>query len=109
MKLLIAIIDSRDIRSLRNSFVESGVRFTEVGSTGGFLRRGNVTLLLGVEDDQVDAVLDIIKLHCHTREEVMSVVLPDTRMYAQPIAMPMTVLAGGAQVFVLNVESTLHV
>ena len=53
MKLLIAIVNKRDIRHLSDALIDNDFRFTEIGSTGGFLRAGNVTLLIGVDDERV--------------------------------------------------------
>jgi uncharacterized protein YaaQ len=108
MKLLIAVVNRQDYRGLQDALVESGFRFTEIGSTGGFLREGNVTLLIGVEAHQVDSVLAIIREHCHSREQVVHMAPPDTRLYANPIGGAMTVPVGGAQVFVINVERVVH-
>ena len=109
MKLLIVVVDRRDIAHLREALIESGFRFTEVSSTGGFLREGNVTLLAGVEPDQVEAVLQLIQAHCHAREQLVNVAPPDTRLYGDAVGQPMTVSIGGAQVFILDVERVVHV
>ncbi len=109
MKLLIVVVNPRDARRLREALVASDFRFTEISSTGGFLREGNVTLLVGVEAGQVEAVLGLIRDHCHAREEVINVAPPDTRLYPDPRGEPRTVLVGGAQVFILNVERVMHV
>ncbi len=109
MKLLIVVVNKRDLVHLREALIESGFRFTEISSTGGFLREGNTTLLLGMAEDRVEAALDLIRAHCHTREEVVNVAPPDTRMYGDPVGQPMTVPVGGAQVFVLDVERVIRV
>lgn len=64
MKLILAIIRDRDDANVVQQLVERGYRVTRVASTGGFLRRGNVTLLIGVEDAQVQAVLAQIREAC---------------------------------------------
>ncbi len=64
MKLLIAIIRDTDDGTVINQLVTQGYRVTRVASTGGFLRRGNVTLLIGVEAEQVQAVLDLLQKVC---------------------------------------------
>ena len=61
MKLLIAIVNKRDIRHLTDALIDNDFRFTEIGSTGGFLRAGNVTLLIGVDDERVPPVLELIQ------------------------------------------------
>ena len=55
MKLVIAVIHNRDKGRVVDALLESQFKFTQVASTGGFLREGNTTLLIGVEDSQVEA------------------------------------------------------
>ncbi|MBP7690595.1 MAG: cyclic-di-AMP receptor [Anaerolineales bacterium] len=64
MKLILAIVRDRDDVTVIGQLVAGGHRVTRVASTGGFLRRGNVTLLIGTEADQVQAVIDTIKEAC---------------------------------------------
>jgi uncharacterized protein YaaQ len=64
MKLVIAIIRSIDAGPVIDGLVTKSYRVTRVASTGGFLRRGNVTLLIGVEDEHVDPVIDILRETC---------------------------------------------
>ena len=61
MKLIIAIIRDVDNDIVSHSLTEEKFRVTCIASTGGFLRRGQSTLLAGVEDDQVDKALEIIR------------------------------------------------
>jgi uncharacterized protein YaaQ len=68
MKLVIAIIRDVDDGAVIDALIAQGYRVTRVASTGGFLRRGNVTLLIGVEESQVQAVLDILRGVCRPAE-----------------------------------------
>lgn len=61
MKLIIAIVQSEDAKRLQAAFVDNNVGATKLASTGGFLREGNTTFLLGVEDEDVDGVLKLTK------------------------------------------------
>ena len=63
MKLIIAIIRDIDKDPVSNSLIEAGFRVTQVSSTGGFLRRGSSTLMIGVDDDKVDEALGIVRAH----------------------------------------------
>ncbi len=65
MKLLYAIIPDADSESIIRNLVTEGFAVTRMASTGGFLRRGNVTLLIGIEPHQVEPVIALIKAHCH--------------------------------------------
>lgn len=109
MKLLIAILNKRDVRHLNDALVEHGFRFTEIGSTGGFLRTGNVTLFIGVEDDEVDTALALIQTHCRAREEAVGLPQAATRLDAATPDEAVTVPVGGAQVFIVHVERVVQV
>lgn len=69
MKLLIIIVQDSDGDVVVQTLVEKGYRVTRMASTGGFLRRGNVTLLAGVENDQVKPVMGILHRVCSPSEE----------------------------------------
>jgi uncharacterized protein YaaQ len=69
MKLLFVILQDRDSECVVQALVEAGYRVTRVASTGGFLRRGNITLMIGVEASQVDAVIDLLKATCSPVED----------------------------------------
>ena len=64
MKLILAIVRDSDDEEVINQLVSRGLRVTRVASTGGFLRRGNVTLMIGVEDDKVQSTVDLLKETC---------------------------------------------
>jgi uncharacterized protein YaaQ len=68
MKLIIAIVRDRDDVAVVDRLVKAGHRVTRVASTGGFLRRGNVTLLIGTEAEQTQAVFDTIQGACSAPE-----------------------------------------
>lgn len=69
MKLLIVILNDPDAENVLRGLVEKGHRATRISSTGGFLRRGNTTLLIGLEEDQVDPALEIIRKHSQEPEQ----------------------------------------
>ena len=101
MRLVLAVVDDSDARPLVEALNRRGLRVTRMASTGGFLLEGNTTLLVGVEDDQVETVLQAIRATCRRR----------TRLIPQPImdvpgtaTLPMEVEVGGAVVWVLRVE-----
>jgi uncharacterized protein YaaQ len=64
MKLILAIVRDRDDVNVIGQLIAHGHRVTRVASTGGFLRRGNVTLLIGTDSDQVEPVIDTIRDAC---------------------------------------------
>jgi uncharacterized protein YaaQ len=61
MKLLVFVVESALADPTVDALVEQGFRVTRLASTGGFLRRGNTTLLVGVEENLVDRALSIVK------------------------------------------------
>ncbi|MEE8392389.1 MAG: cyclic-di-AMP receptor [Anaerolineae bacterium] len=68
VKLVIAIVRDIDAGDVVEQLVAHRYRVTRVASTGGFLRRGNVTLLIGVEEQHVQAVIDVLKDTCSPPE-----------------------------------------
>ena len=102
MKLLIAIVNSEDAHNVIDEITKAGFYSTKLSTTGGFLRTGNVTLLMGVEDDKVDELLDIIRENSQKREEITPVIPAyDTGVMN---AIPVKITVGGATVFVLDVD-----
>jgi uncharacterized protein YaaQ len=104
MKAIVAIVQSDDAGALSDALREKNFQSTLISSTGGFLREGNATLFIGVEDEQVEAVLGIIKESCYTRTQYvnpMPPVMEPGELYMPP---PVEVQVGGATVFVFNVQ-----
>jgi uncharacterized protein YaaQ len=73
MKLILTIIQNDDADPVSGGLLAAGYRVTRLNTAGGFLRRGNVTLLIGVEADQVDDALNIIQANCRARAEARPV------------------------------------
>jgi uncharacterized protein YaaQ len=61
MKMIIAIIRDNDNDPVSQGLISSGFRVTRIASTGGFLRRGSTTLIIGVSDEKVDEAIQVIK------------------------------------------------
>lgn len=103
MKLIIAIVQDQDSPSLTQDLTENEFRITKLATTGGFLKAGNTTLLVGVENEQVDEVLKIIEDNCKTRDittSLLSVTTPGDTYVPHPLV----VKVGGASVFVIDVD-----
>ncbi len=103
MKLVISIVHRDDAEGLLSALMEKGYRATKISTTGGFLREGNATILVGVEEDRVPDVLDIIKCNCHTRTQYVTPLPPVNAPGEVYIPMPIEVQVGGATVFILEV------
>lgn len=69
MKLVLAIVHSDDATPIANALLAANHRLTRINTAGGFLRRGNVTLLIGVEADKTEEVLQILSTHARARAE----------------------------------------
>ncbi|NLJ65429.1 MAG: hypothetical protein GX337_08620 [Christensenellaceae bacterium] len=109
MKLIIAIVQDEDATRLISSLMDDGFSVTKLATTGGFLKSGNTTLLIGVEDDRRPTCLGIIEKVCKSRKQIATspVTLGGANgMYAP---YPIEVTVGGATVFVLDIEEFLKI
>ena len=61
MKMIIAIIRDNDNDTVSNALIKAGFRVTRIASSGGFLRRGSSTLMVGVADEKVEEAIEIMK------------------------------------------------
>jgi uncharacterized protein YaaQ len=104
MKLIVAVIHDRDQKRTSDALLQAGYRFTKIASTGGFLREGNITILIGAEAEDVDAVLTLINDSCKTREQYVNVLPPEATPVGTFMANPVKVQVGGAVAFVVDVE-----
>jgi len=127
MKLVFAIVHDDDERKVMDELNGNGFSATKLASTGGFLRSGNTTLLVGVEDDKVAKVIDIITKKSKSRKQAVTPASAFPGMgrmlmqrasgsYMEESSLandgiddaltdyPAEVVVGGATVFVLNVE-----
>jgi uncharacterized protein YaaQ len=104
VKLVIAIIHKEDAGPLVDALLEREFRATRLHSSGGFLRQSNASLLIGVEDDQVDAVIEIIRDNCVSRTQVVSPLPPIMEPGEFYLPYPTEVTVGGAVVFVVPVD-----
>lgn len=104
MKLIIAVVQDTDANRLLNALMKDGYRATKLASTGGFLREGNTTFLIGTEDDKVDDVLQIIERTCRSRTQLVTPATPLGGAPGAYASFPVEVVVGGATVFVVNVE-----
>ena len=104
MKLVYAIVHRDDSGLLSNTLRDKGYPSTLISTTGGFLREGNATFMIGVEEDKLEGVLAIIKQSCKTRTQLVNPMPPVMEPGELYLAQPVEVQVGGAVVFVVNVE-----
>ena len=103
MKLVVATINSDDVNAVMSNLTKEGYSATKLNTSGGFLRAGNITLLIGVEAKKVDDVINIIGKHSSQRKKITPVnatYIGETML----TSMPVEVTVGGATIFVLDVE-----
>ncbi|GGN57948.1 MULTISPECIES: cyclic-di-AMP receptor [Oceanobacillus] len=108
MKLIFAVLQDKDSTRLVNALAEEDFKTTKLASTGGFLKEGNTTLMIGCNDDEVDAALDIIKENCSQREQMVAPISPMGGSADSYIPKPVKVEVGGATVFVVPIESFIQ-
>ena len=70
MKLVYAIVRNDNEDDVIAELTQNHFSITKLSTTGGFLKKGNTTLLIGTEDDQVDKVISIIKKECGKRQKM---------------------------------------
>ena len=104
MKLIIAIVQDEDSSRLVNQLMKNGYGVTKLATTGGFLRAGNTTLLMGVNEDRFQGAMDIIEKVCKSRKQVATSPSPMAGTSNVYVPYPIEVMVGGATVFVLEVE-----
>ena len=105
MKLVIAVVQGEDAQRAVEALGDAGISSTRVSSTGGFLQQGNVTLLIGVDDEKVPETLKVIRDNCRERSRFMNPVMPVSEPGDFLTAFPVEVQVGGATVFVVPVDS----
>jgi uncharacterized protein YaaQ len=105
MKMIIAVVQDKDSSRLQDSLVKKNYRATKLATTGGFLKSGNTTFMIGVEDAQIDDVMEIIRENCKSRNQIVAPVSPMGGNADAYVPYPVEVEVGGATVFVLPVES----
>ncbi len=104
MKLCVCIVHNRDKARLTDELVKAGFKFTVIGSTGGFLREGNTTYLIGVEAEELCSLKNVVKANCQGREQLVNVMPFEAAPAGAFIPSPVKVPVGGAVMFVLDAE-----
>lgn len=102
MKLVLAIVQDNDARRLLVHLAEKRFGVTKLSSTGGFLRSGNTTLLVGVEESRLEELVALIEKVCRPRRQIVTP-FPDGPSDAY-MPFPIEVAVGGATIFIMDVE-----
>ena len=104
MKLAVCIVHNRDKGRVTEELVKAGFKFTIIGSTGGFLREGNTTFLIGVQETEVATLQRVMSDNSQSREQLVNVMPYEAAPPGAFIPNPVKVPVGGAVMFLLNVE-----
>lgn len=107
MKLVVSVVHKEDAPVLVDALIHAGFRVTMWNTTGGFSGKANVTLFAGVEDGQVDEVVRLIQDNCQARTVRMGALPPVMESGLLYVLDTEEVQAGGAVIFVLDVEQFL--
>lgn len=102
MKLILAIVSNDDSSSVSSALTKNNFSVTRLATTGGFLRAGNTTIIVGTEDDKVEKAIEVIGNESRRRTEIV----PSTASYdiGRYTSFPVEVQVGGATIFVIDVE-----
>lgn len=104
MKLVFSIVHDEDGNKVMKKLNENGFSVTRLCSTGGFLKAGNTTLLVGVESDKLDLVIEIIKNKSKSRKQMVNNPIAPSGLGTVLMGSPVEVTVGGATIFVIDVE-----
>ena len=101
--MILAVIQKEDEDALSDALEQNNFGATRIGSSGGFLRASNVTLMIAVEDERVSEALELMHQHCKRRTRHLNPMLPSLEARERFLG-SVPVEIGGATVFVLNLE-----
>jgi uncharacterized protein YaaQ len=102
MKLIWAVVQKDDAGALIDALTKKSYRLTRINTAGGFLKESNATVILAVEDEQVEDVLAVIAENCQTRIKQINPLPPIMEPGEFFVPYPVEVEVGGATVFVVN-------
>ncbi|MBC2581245.1 cyclic-di-AMP receptor [Clostridium sp. DJ247] len=109
MKLVIAIVQDDDAGDVISNITDKEFRVTKLATTGGFLKSGNTTLMIGVDEKDVDTVISMIEEVCKTREQIVTSPSPAVGTTGAYIPYPLEVEVGGATIFVVDVDKFVKI
>jgi uncharacterized protein YaaQ len=109
MKMVIAVVHDHDAHGLMDALSKANFKATKMASTGGFLREGNTTFMIGTDAEHVDDVIEIIRDNCKSRKKTVAPMSPVANSLESYYSFPMEVQIGGATVFIIDVEQYLKI
>lgn len=104
MKLIFAIVRSDNEDDVSVALSKAGFELTKLNTTGGFLRRGNVTLMVCTDDEKVEDVVSTIRNECGPRQKIkVNMPFITGAGYSNYTTVPQDIMVGGATIFVTDV------
>jgi uncharacterized protein YaaQ len=100
-RVLATIIQVQDEKKATKALSNLGLKAVQFSSTGGFLGKQNVTLLISLSFDQIDAAIEVLQHTCHKRTEYVSTPLEGTPL---PIPLSTPIIVGGATILVFKID-----
>ena len=104
LKLFFGIVQEADADVLADSLVSSGFRFTRVATAGGFLREGNTTFIIGVNEDRIGDLLGVVRRNATTRMQLVSPLQGVQDSGEARLPFPVEVQVGGATMFMFDLD-----
>ena len=100
-RLIVAVVQEQDAESAISALTQAGYIASRLSSTGGFLGRQNVTLLVGMSEGDEAEVVETLRKSCRSRIEYVA-----TSLEGSPFNLPLStpVVVGGATLFTMTVE-----
>lgn len=98
MKLIISIIQDEYINSVSKNLLDHKIRTTKLASTGGFLKSGSTTLFIGVDDEEVNKVVELIRTTCVSKKVATDGGDGET-----------CVTIGGANLFIMDIDQYIKI
>ena len=111
MKLIIAVVQDEDSSRLLSALMQDGFGVTKLATTGGFLKAGNTTLLLDVDDSRLEEAIKVIESVCKSCKQISaaSSSMVGGMTHGEYTSFPIEVTVGGATLFVLSVDQFMKV
>ncbi len=106
MVILLAVLQAQDAELVSAALKKYGISGYELSSTGAFLGRKNMTLLIPVQSTNVDLVVSELRRNCRQRIEYVSMPIEGQPL---PIPSPIPITVGGATIFILEIDQYMEV
>ena len=106
-KLILAVLQEEDYDETVSALNQHGFFVTKLSSSGGFLRKRNVTIMIGVDAHRYVELMDLLRGRAGKRKKIVYSapnILPGGGVESVPAAIPVQVESGGITVFTLSLE-----